>query len=69
MIVLGGRGIRHGRPYHPSSVRVGTVTVGYVTVDGWGVRVMGIHGIRGISKGYSGGLDSLVLYFDKNTII
>jgi len=26
---------------------------------------MGIHGIRGISKGYSGGLDSLVLYFDK----
>jgi hypothetical protein len=31
-------GIRHGRPYHPSSVRVGTVTVRYVTVDGWGVR-------------------------------
>jgi hypothetical protein len=31
---------------------------------------MGIHGIRGIiSKGYSGGLDSLVLYFDKNTNI
>ena len=27
--------------------------------------VMGIHGIQGISKGYSGGLDSLVLYFDK----
>jgi hypothetical protein len=27
---------------------------------------MGIHGIRGISKGYSGGLDSLLLYFDKN---
>ena len=24
--------------------------------------VMGIHGIRGISKGYFGGLDSLVLY-------
>ena len=33
------------------------------------VTVMGIHGIRGISKGYSGGLHSLVLYFDKNTII
>jgi hypothetical protein len=30
---------------------------------------MGIHGIRGISLGYSGGLDSLVLFFDKNTII
>ncbi len=33
------------------------------------ISVMGIHGTRGISKGYSGGLDSLVLYFDKNTII
>ncbi len=32
-------------------------------------NVMGIRGIRGISKGYSGGLDSLVLYFDKNTIV
>ena len=27
--------------------------------------VMGIHTIQGISKGYSGGFDSLVLYFDK----
>jgi len=29
-------GIRHGRPYHPPSGRMGTVTVSYVTVDGWG---------------------------------
>jgi hypothetical protein len=26
-------GIRHGRPYHPPSGRMGTVTVSYVTVD------------------------------------
>ena len=38
MRFFGGGGIRHDRPYHPSSVRLGTVTVGYVTVDGWGVR-------------------------------